>query len=723
MNPELTLEGYEIYLVEQWACSRSHPSFTIATYTGHPSHKILVGVLSILENEAEWGRDLVDYFRFVRFYGREKNTPFGKLMVTNLSNLSPDLTVIIVPDGDVASHRRDFIVNEDLKRMGCTGRSALTLSMPSDAAQAKFHQLFHTSDQVPFYDAVTELVRLCQLALVMFQKLDKHFADGLLCDETEKAISAWWSEIGGDFYNVEPSDGIFGPTTVAALLGMMIGARNRLSSCGAPVPKDAFDLSALKSAIGYFQKQYKLDRTRRLDRETVYKLHRVTLKSASTDKYGMVPKAIKTTVAEMAGRTQRVEMETCDMEKFITHLSGERAKYLWYGKPIKSASAPGTMSSDPNSRVNSLPLPASLGRSAGLRAGKEAGLSTGQSPSKNDSSQNSTSDAPPAFIGAAAAYAVGQHVYQPPVVENRDPLRKTMFKTMNNRMNDAKSGLGKIKDVATGAAWRHQRKQTKDDVPALSEEDQKQAIHQGNIAATLSAPMIDLPKLSPAFLASDDPTRSDPSNIHMLNHHHPGHNGEYTDSPTTTVMKTPFDVSSPKPSVYSDSTLQTFERNASGEVLIKTKDGRIPLKQAGTAETSLAGSAKPANGLPKVPGPIPGLDFDGTVRPALLRTHSFSSFEGKDWQRHEDYYPRRLSFSIAEDAVLDWQRLGEDDEGSIPYPDEAQDTILRLEHGEAAWTAQMLKEAEVWPFHFITLIKANFNHRHLFLVLRERSNL
>src|SRR5437870_982833 len=30
------LEGYEIYLVEQWACSRVHPTFIITTYTGDP---------------------------------------------------------------------------------------------------------------------------------------------------------------------------------------------------------------------------------------------------------------------------------------------------------------------------------------------------------------------------------------------------------------------------------------------------------------------------------------------------------------------------------------------------------------------------------------------------------------------------------------------------------------------------------------------------------------
>jgi len=94
------------------------------------------------------------------------------------------------------------------------------------------------------------------------------------------------AEYGTNFYNAEPSDEILGPTTVAALLGMMIGG---LSLCGTSVPKYAFDLPR---AIGYFQKQHKLQWAKRLDRETVDKLHRITIKGPSGFKYGMVPKTI-----------------------------------------------------------------------------------------------------------------------------------------------------------------------------------------------------------------------------------------------------------------------------------------------------------------------------------------------------------------------------------------------------------------------------------------------
>ena len=536
----------------------------IATYTGHPSHKILVGILSIDKDESRWGRELAGYFRFVRHYGREKQTPLGILMVTNLSNLSSDLTVIAVSDGNVLEHKEDFIINEDLKRMGCSGRIALTLATPTDAAKAKFHQLFRTYERLDFRFSVIELVRLCQLALVMFQKLDKHFGDGLLCDETERAIRKWWAEYGTDFYNAEPSDGILGPTTVAALLGMMIGARNRLSLCGAPVPKDAFDIPGLKGAIGYFQKQHKLRRTRRLDRETVDKLHRITIKGPSGDKYGMVPKAIKSTVAEMSGKTHKVEMETCDLEKFIMHLSGERAKHLWYGKPMKSlpAQSSAMSSGDGGPRRNSAPIPSTNGTP--VRTAKNlTPLVIGPYDSKNDLNvappgENSTS-----YPLSAPAYPTAQFGFhghtQPHHSDSRDPLRKTMFKTMNNRMNDAKTGLGKIKDVATGVASgisgqvtkRTSKKHTQDNLSCTS--DVVQAIDEqkgvlGNVTvASSSAPVLDLgkkPSLTLVQQGDQEAVKSDPTTPHVLQTKPVGDSAIYdtyhTESPIVMSMKSPF---------------------------------------------------------------------------------------------------------------------------------------------------------------------------------------
>ncbi|OQV08044.1 hypothetical protein CLAIMM_12372 [Cladophialophora immunda] len=345
-----TLEGYEMYVVEQWACSRSHPTFIICTYTGDPSHSILVNVLAVPSDESTWSQRLQVYFQAVsQYHAKEKDTPLGALMVTNLSSFPSALTVVPVPDGDVRKHRDDFIVNEDLKRMGCSGRAGINLQPPQSSTVAKFHHLYRTSEIVPLYQSVMELVRTCQIALVMYDKLQPTYADGLLCDVTERAINDWWTDIGTYFYNVEPGDGILGPTTVAALLGLLIGAYNRLKAFGSPVGKDVLDTVSMKRAIGHFQKGQKMEKTRRLDRETLDRLHRATAKNASGEGW-TVPKAVKSTVAELSGKGGEMvmgivggrdkagisEAETMDIERFAQLVTGPKMKWLWQGKPIKS---------------------------------------------------------------------------------------------------------------------------------------------------------------------------------------------------------------------------------------------------------------------------------------------------------------------------------------------------------------------------------------------------
>src|SRR5436190_8467510 len=166
------LAGYEIYIVEQWACSRVHPTFVINTYTGDTSHSAVVSVLSVPTDESTWSPRLKVYFNAMsQFHARKRDTPLGILMVTNLSTFPSALTVVAVLDGDVQRHRQDFIVNEDLKRLCCSGRAGLNLERPTAATQAKFHQVYRTSERVPIHSAVIELVKQCQMTLTIFDKL------------------------------------------------------------------------------------------------------------------------------------------------------------------------------------------------------------------------------------------------------------------------------------------------------------------------------------------------------------------------------------------------------------------------------------------------------------------------------------------------------------------------------------------------------------------------
>ncbi|KAL1881646.1 hypothetical protein Plec18167_003244 [Paecilomyces lecythidis] len=461
LHRRTTLQGYEIYLVEQWACSRVHPTFIITTYTGDPSHTVVVGVLSVPTDESTWSPRLKLYFQAVtQYHARKKDTPLGTLMVTNLSAFPSALTVIPVPDGDMKKHRDDFIVNEDLKRLGCSGRAGLKLQPPSPATEAKFHQLYRTSERVPIYSAVIELVKQCQLALMIFDKLAAEFVDGLLCDVTERAINDWWTDIGTDLYNIEPSDGILGPTTVAALLGTLMGARNRLHAFGAPVGKDAFDVPSLKRGIGSFQKSQKLNRTRRLDRQTLDKLHRVTAKAASSEGW---TDAVKSTVAELSGKGGEMVMgmvggkdkagiadiETLDLDRFAQLASGERAKWLWRGKRSKTS----TFGNDPRA-----------GEMVFTRDDQGGYLWTSRKRHSNE-------DLAP---GRATLELERPNKLQeaPEITEDRDQQSaRGVLRGVSGKVSDARIGFGRFKEAVglPGLRSHHHHKHTKEGVDLESD--------------------------------------------------------------------------------------------------------------------------------------------------------------------------------------------------------------------------------------------------------------
>ncbi|GAB7344221.1 hypothetical protein MBLNU457_2111t1 [Dothideomycetes sp. NU457] len=353
LDRQRELTGYECYIVEQWATSRTHPTFVITTYTGDTSDRVMVGVLSVPTDESRWSQRLRVYFKALnQYHARRRETALGIMMVTNLSGFPSSLTVIPVPEGDLRKHRAEFFVNENLKRLGCSGRVGLTFAYPNGATIAKFHQLYKTSDKNPLYSSVIELVKLCQASLHMFGQLDIDYVDGLLCDVTEKAINDWWLGIGTDIYNIEPHDGILGPTTAAGLLGLLMGARNRLHAVGSPVPKDPFELEDMKRGIFDFQKSQRLPRSRRLDRHTILKLHKASEKYVNSEGW-RVPRAVKSTVAELSGKGGEVladvigrrdragvaDIETTDMEQFEQLVFGERCKWLWQAKPLKRTSA------------------------------------------------------------------------------------------------------------------------------------------------------------------------------------------------------------------------------------------------------------------------------------------------------------------------------------------------------------------------------------------------
>jgi hypothetical protein len=630
------LQGYECYIVEQWTTSRTHPTFVITTYTGDPAHVIVVGVLSVPTDESQWSPRLRVYFKALnQYHARRRDTPLGTLMVTNLSAFPSSLTVIPVPGGDLRRHRFDFFVNENLKRLGCSGRVGLTLVPPSGATIAKFHQLYRTSDKNEIYKSVMELVRLCQYALTLFNKLDVDYADGLLCDVTEGAINNWWIEIGSDYHRSEPHDGILGPTTVAALLGLLMGARNRLHAIGAPVGKDAFDVESMKHGIGSFQKQQRLTKSRRLDRHTLARLHRISTKAASSDSW-TVPRVVKSTVAELSGkggemvmdvvggrdRAGIAEIETADLERFVQLIYGERPKWLWYGKPIKKAKQTQT---DTRSASGGLIF----------RPDEQGGFTW--------AGRNSTADGVP--VPPREQYNDLRTPMEEETSEEEEHKRG-LFRRATGIKKEAKSGLGKFKGVV--GIKTHQPKLSHGDSPMTPIEDTQSYRPRPHLSRSQTSPAS-----SPnSFVSSTQETSMDAAIAAQQS--------------TTSLRRDKGRQGAISGSMgASRESFQDVKEEEDEDDDTNTDNGE-PVRRTGTNQTADTSGNMHRHSIVSTLDEAVVSDDDlvynpnDTDEPETIprRTLSLSHIEtGHTEPRLDEHYPRHLSFSLAEDSVLTWRDI------------------------------------------------------------------
>ncbi|KAL2821388.1 hypothetical protein BDW59DRAFT_150235 [Aspergillus cavernicola] len=626
LHRRLTLEGYEIYIVEQWACSRIHPTFVITTYTGNSSHKVVVGVLGVPTDQSTWSPRLRLYFNAVkRCQLREKETPLGTVIVTDLNSFPSGLTVIPVPNGDIIRHKEDFIVNENLKRLGCAGRAGLKLQAPSAATVAKFHQLYRTSERIPLYSAVMELVKQCQIALMMFRNLAPEYVDGLLCDVTEAAVGDWWTDIGMDLYNLEPSDGRLGPTTVAALLGTLMGARNRLHAFGAPVNKDAFDISNLKRGIGAFQKSQKMKRTRRLDRHTLDRLHRATAKAANAEGW---TDAVKSTMAELSGHGGEMVMgmvrgrekggiadiETIDIDNLAQLATGERAKWLWQGKPRKSTADA------------SVPPAADMMFTTDDQGGYV------WTSRKRHSHEDLGMD--PSFQRSERSWRQSEVAGLP---EDKDQnLSRMVIKGVSGKVSDARIGFGKFKDAVGLPGLRsHLQKPTKDGVDFGGDAAQI-SIMESDTDISPSKKMIES-AIQPGYESAPLPETQIPNDA------------EQAEPPPNPAIHS----ESIPPAITVDHAASNEDTDTSRKASVaRTDEDSQDLNRSKTRSTDLSGDTGDQE---RAPTPA-------SCAMALRRPHSYDELVFDDSNSHDrenDHWPRHLSFSTIEEVVLNWKSLGD----------------------------------------------------------------
>lgn len=607
-----------MYIVEQWIVSRNHPSYCIATYTGNPKHTIYVNIARISRDKKHWSLGLQAYFDAMdQGHTKTRSTEFGSIFVTNLSSFPSTLTVIPVPDGDIAAHRMEFIVNENLKQLKCMGRAAISLQPASDASKAKFLQTYRTSDKLNFQRVVQELVRLVQISLATFGCLNFAYIDGLFCEKTEQAIGDWWHDFGDIIKREAPNEeSVLGPMTVATILGVYMGARNRLASLGENVPKDAFDIDQLKPAIGHFQKTHKVNvpqgtKRRLLDPVTLAKLYALSAKTVKKQNASNIgpfafPRAFKSTVADLSGKPREggiTAIETTDLDTFIHNVYGDYPKFVWYGKRAKGILEPDFQ-----------PL---LQQAHNLKNPKNANLEAGTDNSHHLDGRSGASHLPNQAIPAV--------MIQPP--SNPDPLRIAVVKNMAGRnveasprdQEQAHHGLrDKIKD-AVSSSRRHRHKNSmnflKDDgrSPEAGEGSQKRDSLEVDLLRKSSFPE----------------RNSSPNNS---SNKLQDHQDSPRNSQNTLPNAQPARPQTPKsPAEAENHRLITSTDNlVPGAFLTQSQYQRKEQRENARA-TSIETRIQEAR-----PNP-------------LIRAQSASRLH--TLARNEEYYPRRMSYSLAEEAL------------------------------------------------------------------------
>lgn len=357
---EVEVHGFEIYIVEQWAAERKL-STIITSYTGNSQDVVHAVQVVLPKNPEKWPGSLRKYFEDLSHFSQPKQMSKGTLFVTNLASVPSALNLLHVECGDLRVIWTNFKANYDLKKMRCGGRSALLLCAPSSAAEDKFSQLYkipicselrqrylqqieleefvQPSRSLWTYNPVIELITLLQTSLSYFH-LYHGDKDGLLCEGTEKAISSWWAKYGKFYLGLErpKNEGTLGPTTVAALISLVLSCYFKLKVEDCTSSKDPFEEEDFITSIHIFQKKYGLPKGHGpvyLDDKTLEKLFEVSAKTSNTDIFKF-KKVVKSTVQDIAGKGNPMhlsnEILTTDLDFLVKNVHGGSLGLLWKSK-------------------------------------------------------------------------------------------------------------------------------------------------------------------------------------------------------------------------------------------------------------------------------------------------------------------------------------------------------------------------------------------------------
>lgn len=354
------LVGYEAYFVEQWISSRSSNNL-IVTYTGDQNDRLIayhVQALShnlqlqpppqihepskSLSNTQHSASSSLPYDnwppKFISYLVEQLESPFcvatetslGYAFITNLTQLNPFLSLIDAKTGNIVEDYNNYVVNYNLRKLGCGSRSATTIDEPTKSMEDKFKSTFKIDSKVPINYAAVDLILITQTFLYIYGLLDPLYCDGLFCEKTETAIREWWKLIS-DIPMASHVIRLKPPTShtsdsIQAIIGFTVLCRYLLELGGNNfgVPKDPMDIRKYKEAISKFQRHSKITATSKLNLETIFKLmewgQNNKVSQNLTKDLSKMKKLVKNTVIDItSGKNLQIIAHNATASPFYLH--------------------------------------------------------------------------------------------------------------------------------------------------------------------------------------------------------------------------------------------------------------------------------------------------------------------------------------------------------------------------------------------------------------------
>lgn len=323
------LIGYQLFVNIDWLLQRSHSYKTFMIYTGDPSHVVYVQFVNFHLPSPPVNTPLNAAFpdiikkTFAQFEldnlsakytdigtvlirphldnsnngNQLKPSPLSSTSISsnngadNNSNLKTPGTIasrpthspnanILIPDGNYEAKIVNLIVNINLRRFNCGERTVISFREPTVAIRDRFAQLtgIRVDNTATFIDTIINLGKMIQFSLILLNLLQDNCKDGLICDETTRALYEFHRDFG-PFPNVDIGVGnMCDFPLIKVLLETVSSLSEKLSSMGfssriSPKIKEPSVLVPYQKQIKNFQLSQGLPSTSYFDMQTINKIN------------------------------------------------------------------------------------------------------------------------------------------------------------------------------------------------------------------------------------------------------------------------------------------------------------------------------------------------------------------------------------------------------------------------------------------------------------------